>query len=172
MGHHRELRIAGSSVFIQNRIRATRSDFIRQRHRPADLRSRLWIRLRHVHGAPTALRADGPVAHGRRNHRKFMGKIKNSDPRVEPGWRNGHERITCASAARPTWNLSGHALEKFGLMFCCAARDVERSRIEIVSTDLESRYRLRRLLVDALSRAHKEGSGLGRGPESVSQMGF
>ena len=58
-----------------------------------------------------------------RNHWKFMGKIKNSDSRVEPGRGHGHERRQPPHRQRSQpGNLSRHADQDQGPCAACAAR--------------------------------------------------
>ncbi len=84
-----------------------------------------------------------------------MGQVKDSHPRVEPGRRHGHEGRQSAHRQRSrSGNFSGLRTKIRAHVLLRRAR-VNEVGFEIVNTDLESRYRLRRLLVDAMNQAPK-----------------
>ena len=61
------------------------------------------------------------------------------------------KKITFASAAKRIWKSRWECARRFAPMCCLRRARVNEVGFEIVNTDLESRYRLRRLLVDALN---------------------
>ncbi len=110
----------GGAVALEDRSALQRSDSFRQRHRAGgagDCASGYGAGM--SVGAATALRAHGAGAHDQRNHWEFVGEVKDSDSRVEPGRGHGHQGRQSAHRQRGrSGDFGGHAVENQG---ACAA---------------------------------------------------
>ena len=170
--HHRELRIAAAQALVKIDPRYGSQVMAESGLEPGELAiapldsapACPWVRQRRYERIVLRKTLS-------RDHQQFLGKIQHSDSRIEPGRRHGHQR---GQSSRRLGSQHRHHCRRSvtvrGQVLLRRAR-VNEVGFEIVNTDLESRYRLRRILMDSLenSSATKEGDWDGQRRTATSR---